>query len=363
MPCSSHWRTRSAPGRPARARVRRPPRPRHGAVVRRAPPSGARSARGRRGRDPAWPSASTRAADEGSRYTRALQGSRRATRPVAARWTSLVGRAERPRRGDPSSRTTARRPSSRGSKRWLNSRAVDARRSARARSCCIDFWTYSCINCLRTLPYMKRWYETYRDQGLVIVGVHTPEFAFERDRRTSRAPSARSASQYPVALDPDYGTWKAWGNQLLAGRVLRRPRGARPLRPLRRGRVRGEGAVDPHAAGRARSAGSVAARSRTRRLRPAPDAGDLPRLRAPRALRRRRSSGDHPARYELPGFVPADGFGLGGTWTIEEERAVAGAARPCNCTTAAARCSSCSARATRATAGSASWSTGSMPAR
>ena len=73
----------------------------------------------------------------------------------------------------------------------------------------IDFWTYSCINCLRTLPHLKAWDARYRKDGLVIVGVHTPEFAFEHVPSNVREAVQRSASSYPVALDGDYGTWNA----------------------------------------------------------------------------------------------------------------------------------------------------------
>ena len=77
----------------------------------------------------------------------------------------------------------------------------------------VDFMTYSCINCQRTFPYVKGWYEKYKDQGLEIVGVHTPEFAFEKDLENVKAAMKKAGITYPVVLDNDYGTWKAWGNQ------------------------------------------------------------------------------------------------------------------------------------------------------
>lgn len=76
----------------------------------------------------------------------------------------------------------------------------------------IDFWTYSCINCIRTLPYLKRWYSNYKDRGLVVVGVHTPEFAFEKEIDNVRAAVKRHGITYPVGLDNEYSTWKAYGN-------------------------------------------------------------------------------------------------------------------------------------------------------
>lgn len=76
----------------------------------------------------------------------------------------------------------------------------------------VDFWTYSCINCVRTIPYLNRWYEMYGKQGLEIIGVHTPEFRFERDYDNVLAAVERLGIRYPVVLDNDYGTWSAYGN-------------------------------------------------------------------------------------------------------------------------------------------------------
>ncbi len=77
----------------------------------------------------------------------------------------------------------------------------------------VDFWTYSCVNCLRTLPHLKAWYTTYHPKGLEIVGVHTPEFAFEHVPSNVRGAVKRLGVRYPVALDNQYGTWNAYGNQ------------------------------------------------------------------------------------------------------------------------------------------------------
>ncbi|MDP2650166.1 MAG: redoxin family protein [bacterium] len=77
----------------------------------------------------------------------------------------------------------------------------------------VDFWTYSCINCQRTFPYLNAWYEKYKDKGLEIVGVHTPEFAFEEKIENVRKAVAKFNIAHPVVLDNDYGTWQAYGNQ------------------------------------------------------------------------------------------------------------------------------------------------------
>jgi len=78
----------------------------------------------------------------------------------------------------------------------------------------VDFWTYSCINCQRTIPYLNAWYQKYRDQGLEIIGVHTPEFAFEKVPANVKTAIKKSFSiEYPVVLDNTYGTWNAFGNR------------------------------------------------------------------------------------------------------------------------------------------------------
>ncbi|HEV8405871.1 MAG TPA: thioredoxin family protein [Nitrososphaera sp.] len=77
----------------------------------------------------------------------------------------------------------------------------------------VDFWTYSCINCIRTIPYLNAWHEKYADKGLVILGVHTPEFEFEKDYSNVKAAVEKFEIKYPVLLDNDKGTWKAFENR------------------------------------------------------------------------------------------------------------------------------------------------------
>ncbi|MFL6508184.1 MAG: thioredoxin family protein, partial [Nitrososphaeraceae archaeon] len=77
----------------------------------------------------------------------------------------------------------------------------------------VDFWTYSCINCIRTIPYINDWNQKYADKGLVIVGVHSPEFEFEKNYDNVKAAVQRLGITYPVILDSDHGTWNAYGNQ------------------------------------------------------------------------------------------------------------------------------------------------------
>lgn len=103
-------------------------------------------------------------------------------------------------------------PSLNGAVRWLNGNPVTSEQ-LRGKVVLVDFWTYSCINCLRTLPYVKAWAEKYRDKGLVVIGVHTPEFAFERDEGNVRKALQKLGISYAVALDNDYTIWRAFKNQ------------------------------------------------------------------------------------------------------------------------------------------------------
>ncbi|AHF77233.1 Redoxin domain-containing protein [Sodalis praecaptivus] len=103
-------------------------------------------------------------------------------------------------------------PSLDGAVRWLNSPPLTTA-SLRGKVVLVDFWTYSCINCLRSLPYVKAWAEKYRDQGLVVIGVHAPEFAFERDSDNVAKEAKKLGVTYPVAIDNDYRIWRAFNNQ------------------------------------------------------------------------------------------------------------------------------------------------------
>jgi thiol-disulfide isomerase/thioredoxin len=95
---------------------------------------------------------------------------------------------------------------------WFNSPPLSIA-SLRGKVVLIDFWTYSCINCLRTLPHLKAWYAAYRKDGLVIVGVHTPEFAFEHVSSNVAAAVKRLGIEYPVMQDNRFRTWNAYANQ------------------------------------------------------------------------------------------------------------------------------------------------------
>jgi thiol-disulfide isomerase/thioredoxin len=103
-------------------------------------------------------------------------------------------------------------PSLSGATAWINSPQLTPA-SLRGKVVVIDFWTYSCINCLRTLPYIKAWNEKYKDSGLVVIGVHTPEFPFEKDETNVRKAVKNLGVTYPVAMDNDYRIWREFNNQ------------------------------------------------------------------------------------------------------------------------------------------------------
>ena len=99
-----------------------------------------------------------------------------------------------------------------GATQWFNSPPLTGE-MLRGKVVLVDFWTYSCINCLRTLPYLKAWNEKYRDQGLVIIGVHAPEFAFEKDAHNVEQAIRDLGITYPVAMDNQYTIWNAYKNE------------------------------------------------------------------------------------------------------------------------------------------------------
>jgi cytochrome c biogenesis protein CcdA/thiol-disulfide isomerase/thioredoxin len=114
-----------------------------------------------------------------------------------------------------------------GNQRWFNTpggRPLSLE-SLRGKVVLVDFWTYTCINCLRTLPYLEAWDRRYRGDGLVIVGVHSPEFPFERDAGNVEAAIEREGIRYPVAQDNKLATWDAWGNQYWPAEYLIDARG------------------------------------------------------------------------------------------------------------------------------------------
>ena len=211
-------------------------------------------------------------------------------------------RARRPARGGPASkeggaaeaaagkrlpvycsrRPTSPAPSS-GSTRPVAGRS--ACRSCGARSCLVDFWTYTCINCIRTLPYIEAWYRKYHRDGFTVVGVHTPEFPFEKEASNVQRAIGDFGLTYPVAQDNDYATWTAYHNQYWPADYLIDATGQGAARPLRRGLLRRDRAGDPEPARRGRVRSARSAWRSAQAERPDPHATPESYLGAARAAR------------------------------------------------------------------------------
>ena len=102
---------------------------------------------------------------------------------------------------------------------WLNSEPVELRK-LRGRAVLVDFWDYTCVNCLRTLPYVVEWHKRYADMGLSVIGVHTPEFSFAANEKFVRAAVERFGIRYPVVLDNGYAIWHAYANRYWPAKYL-----------------------------------------------------------------------------------------------------------------------------------------------
>jgi cytochrome c biogenesis protein CcdA/thiol-disulfide isomerase/thioredoxin len=210
---------------------------------------------------------------------------------------------------------------------WINSDPLTSRK-LRGKVVLVDFWTYSCINCLRTLPHVKAWYRTYRNRGLVVLGVHTPEFAFEHVPGNVKGAVQRLGIKYPVALDNDYATWNAFQNQYWPAKYLIDRQGhLRYYHP-------GEGEYDETEArirtllGESTEMLPVANRlvDRTPRTPLTPESylgyGRIARFAQLRQLDRDR---DRFANYEFPQReLVRDELAYDGTWNVGPEQIVAG---------------------------------------
>jgi cytochrome c biogenesis protein CcdA/thiol-disulfide isomerase/thioredoxin len=224
-------------------------------------------------------------------------------------------------------------PDFEGVTRWLNSPPLKLA-DLRGKVVLIDFWTYTCINCIRTLPYLRAWDERYRDRGLTIVGVHTPEFAFEKDGGNVRDAVARSGLRYAVAQDNDYRTWNAWGNRYWPAKYLIDATGQVRYTHF------GEGDYDvTERAIRtllAEAGGGDLGERAGRQPGEVPDQATpetyLGTARAERWLQQPRPGVQAYAGSD--GTLPPDHFALGGTWKVDAEsaEAVGGATLKANVT-------------------------------
>ena len=139
--------------------------------------------------------------------------------PLMKTATAEALRAEASRGQGPLLTDRGAMPELDGATGWLNSAPLQPR-SLRGKVVLVDFWTYTCINSLRPLPYLKSWAAKYKDAGLVFIGVHTPEFSFERERQNVEDALRSLNVRFPVAIDSDYGIWNAFHNEYWPAQYL-----------------------------------------------------------------------------------------------------------------------------------------------
>jgi thiol-disulfide isomerase/thioredoxin len=225
-------------------------------------------------------------------------------------------------------------PSLAGAGPWLHSPPL-ATEGLRGKVVLVDFWTYSCINWLRTLPYVRAWAEKYRSRGLVVIGVHTPEFEFEKNVDNIRQAAKDMRVDYPVVVDSDYAVWRAFDNQYWPATYLVDAQGRiRHHHFGEGGYERIERVIQQLLAEAGAGAGDGALVSVD--PRGAEIAADWERLRSPETYigraraERFASSGGAPApgraKYVLPARLRLNDWGLAGDWTRQPEFAALHAA-------------------------------------
>ena len=220
-------------------------------------------------------------------------------------------------------------PSLAGAVAWLNSPPLSAE-GLHGKVVLIDFWTYSCINCLRELPYVKAWAQKYGPAGLVMIGVHTPEFAFERVVGNVQKAIKDLGVTYPVAVDSDYKIWGAFNNQYWpalyfidgTGTIRHHHFGEgeyddseRIIKQL----LKENGATVAAGLAEVSAQGVQAPASNMYQISPETYVGYA---RAEHFASPQTVAKDQPAQYSVPATLSADQWGLVGTWTVSSENAV-----------------------------------------
>jgi cytochrome c biogenesis protein CcdA/thiol-disulfide isomerase/thioredoxin len=210
---------------------------------------------------------------------------------------------------------------------WINSPPLRAE-ALRGKVVVVSFWTYSCINCLRALPHLKAWADKYKDQGLVVVGVHTPEFAFEKDPDNVARGSAALGVRYPVVLDNDFRIWRAFGNAGWPGIHILGADGRVRHQAMGEGRYDQSEQVIRGLLAEANAAGAAGSSQPVEGQGTQKDA-DWTNLRSPETYlghdkaERFASPGsltrDQPREYRHPAALLANFWSLSGNWTIGPE--------------------------------------------
>jgi cytochrome c biogenesis protein CcdA/thiol-disulfide isomerase/thioredoxin len=212
-----------------------------------------------------------------------------------------------------------------GNQRWFNSKPLTLA-SLKGRVVLIDFWTYTCINCIRTFPHLVAWDKTYRDQGLTIVGVHSPEFSFEKKASNVQRAIEQNGIKYPVAQDNDLATWNAWSNQYWPAEYLIDSGGHVRYANFGEGDTEKTEAAIRALLVEAGAKGLGADAKPDKTYDPSAEATPetyIGSARAERFLPGVQHSGTSTyTPYE--GDLPESNFTLGGTWKVTEESATAG---------------------------------------
>ncbi|MFJ4251897.1 cytochrome c biogenesis protein DipZ [Pseudomonas sp. NPDC089741] len=224
-------------------------------------------------------------------------------------------------------------PSLDGAVQWLNSPALDAQ-ALKGKVVLVDFWTYSCINCLRTLPYVKAWAEKYRDQGLVVIGVHAPEFAFERDVGNVSKAMKELGINYPVAIDNDYKIWRAFNNEYWPAHYFADAQGRIRYHHFGEGDyAESERVIQQllHEAG-AKTVADGLINADAKGVQLAPDMNEVQSpetyvgyQRAEHFVAQNNLEPDKSAAYNPPQKLALNDWSLGGQWAVGAERATASA--------------------------------------
>jgi cytochrome c biogenesis protein CcdA/thiol-disulfide isomerase/thioredoxin len=221
-------------------------------------------------------------------------------------------------------------PSLEGAVAWLNSAPL-TREGLKGKVVLVDFWTYSCINCLRAIPYVEAWAEKYKSDGLVVIGVHTPEFAFEKDQANISKAVRDLKLTYPVAIDSNYAIWKAFNNQYWPAHYFIDKQGTiryhhfgegeydkseeviQQLLKENNANIRASGTVQVSAIG----------------VQAAPDLNDVQSPETYVGYERARHFAspeavkpDSPGLYTSPGRLQVDQWGLVGNWNVGGEKAM-----------------------------------------
>jgi cytochrome c biogenesis protein CcdA/thiol-disulfide isomerase/thioredoxin len=212
-----------------------------------------------------------------------------------------------------------------GGTKWLNSPQALSLKDLKGKVILVDFWTYTCINCIRTLPHVTSWYDKYNKQGFVVIGVHTPEFQFEHETKNVEAAIKQYNIHYPVVQDNNYTIWNRYNNQYWPAEYLIDATGV-----IRRVEF-GEGNYDETEKA-IQELLKEAGKKVTESLDTMPDTTPHIQLSPETYLGTNRAQFYYPGggltngnqTYTLTETPPQDSFSLGGTWNIDSENATAG---------------------------------------